>query len=236
MKYLKKYKLFEGKDLGDILVGDYHMLNNFKKYINDGGTLDTYRSDEDLYMPHFFEMVQYPEVLKLALEYNLDLTLLDNNDNNILIFMCDNNIKTEIVEIIIETQIDINHQNIDGDTALFFAIDNNNIDTVKLLLEHGANPNIKDIDGVSPTLYSIHEIYYKANPEIIKLLLDAGGDINQKDKDGDSFLSVITKYNDGVDTGNEDGFKNRVAPALKDCCSDLYNKWMKEIKKTDFNL
>jgi ankyrin repeat protein len=53
---------------------------------------------------------------------------------------------------------------------------------VKLLLEHGADPNIKNKDGITP----LHWAVFKSgvHVEVVKLLLEHGADPNIQNKKG----------------------------------------------------
>jgi ankyrin repeat protein len=63
---------------------------------------------------------------------------------------------------------------------LLKSVNKNDLAQAKTLLEEGANPNAKDIFGISP----LHWATIDRNIEIILLLIDKGADINAKDNDG----------------------------------------------------
>jgi ankyrin repeat protein len=49
----------------------------------------------------------------------------------------------------------------------------------KMLLEAGANPNVKDVDGVTPLILAAND-----SPEVIEALIKAGADVNAADNAG----------------------------------------------------
>jgi ankyrin repeat protein len=59
-------------------------------------------------------------------------------------------------------------QNIRGDTALYFAIKYGHTQAVQLLLEHGADVNVRNEDGNTPSKLASSELY--KHQEIVELL------------------------------------------------------------------
>ncbi|KAF3363139.1 hypothetical protein PHSC3_000325 [Chlamydiales bacterium STE3] len=58
--------------------------------------------------------------------------------------------KRQIITAFIKSGIDLNYTNKEGKTALHIAAKDGTSGIVELLIEHGANPNIKDNDGLTP--------------------------------------------------------------------------------------
>ncbi len=83
--------------------------------------------------------------------------------------------KRESVKILAVAQnVDLNNQDVRGETALHNAVARDHIDIVKILVDAGADLNIQDEDGNTPLHIAI-KYYYT---EIVKILVDAGADIN----------------------------------------------------------
>lgn len=72
----------------------------------------------------------------------------------------------EVAKILIDAEIDLNAQSINGKTALHYAMGKNKTELVKLLVESGANVNIRDNKNMTLLDYAKR----KNNGEIIKLL------------------------------------------------------------------
>jgi ankyrin repeat protein len=81
---------------------------------------------------------------------------------------------------IIENHIDVNGQTIKrGFTLLHIAVANLSENAVRVLLQHGADPNLKDDDSLSPLMASCSKyIKLDYNTEITKMLIEAGGNVN----------------------------------------------------------
>lgn len=81
----------------------------------------------------------------------------------------------------------INVQNTGGKTALMFALTcypTDQIEVVKLLLKRGADPNLRDIEGLTALMLSAQRSSYENSPEIVKLLVEGGADPNIQDTYG----------------------------------------------------
>jgi ankyrin repeat protein len=70
-----------------------------------------------------------------------------------------------------------------GNTALLYAIGYNSLEITKLLIKAGANINYKDINGMTPLMWS-------RSLDIAKLLIDSGADVNERDNAGQTVLII----------------------------------------------
>ena len=87
-----------------------------------------------------------------------------------------------------KSAIDINIQNIEGNTPLHWAAVNNQFDTLKKLLDVGCDCAVKNLAGQN----ALQEIQDKGFEEIELLLL-------AKDKDLDEFIRTCEEIADGAD-------------------------------------
>jgi uncharacterized protein len=98
-----------------------------------------------------------------------------------------------------------------GATPLLRAAKAGDAEAVRLLLEHGANPNLSNIQGITPVMAAAglgsNEIdtrgRFKTEPEqvaCIDLLVKAGGDVNAHDSRGQTALhgAALFGYNDVI--------------------------------------
>lgn len=86
----------------------------------------------------------------------------------------------DIIKLLIDTNIDINHKNNKDETPLHYLCRNNNpLSIFNLLLEHGANVNAQTYDKSTPLHYLCEYLCDDVIP--IKLLVDANADINATD-------------------------------------------------------
>lgn len=69
-------------------------------------------------------------------------------------------------------KVNINAQDNNGDTALHWAIDNNNHNVISVLLKNGANPDIKNKNGVTPLMNAI----IKRSKDCALLLIENGAE------------------------------------------------------------
>lgn len=61
----------------------------------------------------------------------------------------------QIAEQLLVRKVDVNKQDVTGQTPLHWAVDNNDIGTARLLLEHGADPNAYTRSGLSVLVYPV---------------------------------------------------------------------------------
>ena len=82
------------------------------------------------------------EMIKELINHGANIEAVDNNKENVL-FMATKNEDRGLINLILEkSNINLNHQNIDGYTVLTIAVLNGmrNNDLIKLFMDHGADP------------------------------------------------------------------------------------------------
>jgi uncharacterized protein len=90
---------------------------------------------------------------------------------------------TDIVNLLLDTDVRVNRADQLGRTALMYASTGDFPATVKTLLSHGADPNLVDSEeGFTALMFAAAE----GNREVVQLLLDRGADADLKDQDGDT--------------------------------------------------
>jgi hypothetical protein len=67
--------------------------------------------------------------------------------------------------------VNVNIQDVYGQTALDMAIHNRNVDMVQLLLDRGANPNIPNTQGVTPWFLT-SSLVKQTGEEVLEEILD----------------------------------------------------------------
>jgi hypothetical protein len=88
------------------------------------------------------------------------------------------------VEKLLSSGIDINSQDINGNTGLNYAILKNKIDMAKQLIEKGIDINLVNNDKESPL---INAAYFN-KLEIVKILIENNAELNLQDKSGNTAL------------------------------------------------
>ncbi len=76
---------------------------------------------------------------------------------------------------------------------LHFAASTGSLATVKLLLDHKADPNRRDVRGMTPLMLAIGTDHQ--DPAVVRLLLDRGADPAIQSKDGETALDWARKFN-----------------------------------------
>src|SRR5262249_56270281 len=81
---------------------------------------------------------------------------------------------------------------VDGLTALMMAVPYGPTELVHALLDAHANPNARDVRGMTPLMLSVAS--ENQDPKVVKMLLAAGADPSIKSTDGETALDWARKY------------------------------------------
>ncbi len=94
----------------------------------------------------------------------------------------------------LENSMPMNHQNAKGWTAVKLAARQQLEKCVEVLLEHGANPDIADMELYTPLHNSVN------NPDIVKLLSSKSKNVDLQNKDGETalYLACEQGYTDSA--------------------------------------
>lgn len=79
-----------------------------------------------------------------------------------------------VIRMLLESKARIDATDINGQSALFYSIKNLQLEKIKLLLKFGANPVIKDKNGITPVAFAKQLPESKTRNEIISTLLRYG--------------------------------------------------------------
>lgn len=114
-----------------------------------------------------------------------DLSVLDEPiDGADPIFLATSLRRTDIVRVMIEAGADPNTTGWLADsTPIHLAASNGDIGTADLLLRHGADPNARDAQGMTP-LHVRVEYHPGCEPAVIGLLVSRGADVDARDDTG----------------------------------------------------
>ena len=82
--------------------------------------------------------------------------------------------RKDLIQVLLESGVNTNHCDGEGNTPLFHAVCNGDIQTASLLLRQGALTNQRNLDGKTPLYIAI----ISNNIKLIKLLMEHGADIN----------------------------------------------------------
>jgi ankyrin repeat protein len=116
------------------------------------------------------------EVLKLLIQYNVNINIRNNSGQNPLHHACLIAAPVSLIKLLAK-YIDVNSVDNNGCTPLHYCYQ---YDCVKELIKSGANINKKDLAGKTPLMYTIN----RYNTNIMKLLIDNGAKITTKDSNG----------------------------------------------------
>ena len=124
---------------------------------------------------------------------HINVNIIDMNSQNILMIYLQSRLDPHVIVndrdeinfiryLVFWRHININAQDIDGNTALMIAIEfySDSIDIIDILIRHTQiNVNIQNNDGVDALMYAAAS----GNYEIVNMLLEAGANVNSIDND-----------------------------------------------------
>lgn len=103
------------------------------------------------------------------------------------------------VKLLLSFEVNINLQNIDGETLLHSAIKYRRVSILNELLKRQANPDLKNKSGNTPLLLALREEFsdgkdWKSQEKIVDMLVDHAKDLSISDNEGDNALHWAIKH------------------------------------------
>ena len=156
---------------------------------NIGISLIDIRDKNDNIPLHYAIYNKNIHAVKLLLEYNSDVNIVDSNGfNSLQLSILNKNI--EAAKLILEKNININSRTNSGESALHIACNQQIYDLAELLISKGINVNIQDYEHEFSALdYCI----INNNVNMTSLLLKNGADVNIQDFFGNTALHYSIK-------------------------------------------
>lgn len=118
--------------------------------------------------------------------YTFKNTLSHLTCNELALIYCADKNRLEFIVLLIDSGVDINHQNSDGNNALIVAAHDGNLKVVEFLIERSSNLDLQNKYGESALMHSFN------NKEIFDLLINSGANIDITDSYGYSALIRAT--------------------------------------------
>ena len=164
-------------------VGNYDKFTALL-YASDAGYLEPIRilldrgadpNLRDIYGKRAIDIARrlgYKEIVDLLLAFNLSPTITDPNTgiSNLAITAANGPLAQLEVMVDDNPDLNLNQQDLDGNTALIYAIINRQKEHVGLLLDRGADPNLSNNAGGTPLAYAIA----LNDPKLERMLIDVG--------------------------------------------------------------
>ncbi|WP_061217713.1 ankyrin repeat domain-containing protein [Leptospira weilii] len=126
------------------------------------------------------------EVVRVLIEYFADPNLSDEKTGlTPLIHSILKDFSSAMISTLIEGGAELDQRDRNGMSSLHHCVSEGKLESLSFLLEKGADPNIRDLDGVTciNLAKSSHGMY-----EFVELLLKYGADPTIKDKHGKTYL------------------------------------------------
>jgi ankyrin repeat protein len=152
------------------------------------------------------------EAFARALKREPSLATLRDEANNPILFHAVEALRPEMVEILLEHGATVSDTDPNGETALHRVADIRrappapSAKMATLLLDHGADPNARNWDQVTP----LHQAVRARNLAVTKVLLERGADPNAKDKNRGS--TPLRRAVSGTGAGKTAGTSDLMAP------------------------
>lgn len=90
--------------------------------------------------------------------------------------------KMSVIQSVLESNMDVNAVDENGQTAFAMAAHGGHMEIVKLLIKHGAEIDRPDAVGITPLAMAA----FNGHTEIVKLLIEKGADVNAADVQGNT--------------------------------------------------
>ncbi|MBT3068766.1 ankyrin repeat domain-containing protein [Rhodoferax sp. U11-2br] len=136
---------------------------------------------------------------KILLDAGSDAKSVDSNGSTTLMYAVDEidigngrkEVRSLIINELIDKGVNVNAQRENGVSALMLAAGKGNVNAVKLLIKNGANPDQVDSDGATSLMWAASRFNVPVFREISAALLAAGADAGHKRKDGKTVLDLL---------------------------------------------
>jgi uncharacterized protein len=150
---------------------------------------DVHARDAEGYTPLMLAVKNHksPEIVEKLVLSGSNISSRTINGDTAIILAVKETHDPRIITILAKAGADIDSKMTDGSgsTLLFAAIYENKKEMLKSLLNNGADPNVRDNEGVSPLMAAAA---LSDDPEVLHLLLHYGADHNTRDIEGYSPL------------------------------------------------
>lgn len=169
-----------------------HKWDEFIKYINSVDHIDlNIRDDQNNYLLTYAILYNKPDIVKLLVERDARIDILDNEDRSILYIAIKYDYQ-EIIDMLLEYNknnigillFDIRDRN--NHVPIHYTIVFNNVTALLKLLDAGASPNTSDKNGYN----SLHLSVYVRSYRMCSMILKYNIDINSRLKSGETALHI----------------------------------------------
>ena len=164
-------------------------LENVAALIERGADLNMTSEEKGASILHIAAKNGSSELVKLLLDHNISVNVLDNDGRTPLAWACKTNYNVDIVKMLIEHGADIS---LGGRECLHLAAANSDENVIKYLIEQGSSINAFTEDKRTPLSMACE--YDKFNN--VDVLIKLGADLNAKLYDGCSILHVAARFSD----------------------------------------
>ncbi|HBE79931.1 MAG TPA: hypothetical protein DDW65_19450 [Firmicutes bacterium] len=159
--------------------------------INGSGSCVVYR-DNEIAIHELMDAVNKKDLSKVE-ELIKDPKILNchyyHNKNLLMIQLFEKN--WPLASLLIESGIDINHQDWSQTTALMYALENNNSIIAEALIDRGCNIETRNENGWNPLLYAL---FYTQDEKICFKLIEKGANIVIQDREDWTPLMMALRY------------------------------------------
>lgn len=116
------------------------------------------------------------------------------NNPNILLqnIVCIDYLDDSTLDILLEQGVDVDKCRIGHSSLIEYSSSMNNYECVRVLLLHGADPNARAFDFVTPLMLLSGRC---SDMSLIRLILESGACINEQDMDDDTALIWAVSHN-----------------------------------------
>jgi ankyrin repeat protein len=174
------------------VASKYAKTTNFIDVLLETGTFDINASDNDGRTPlHYAIIGTNPTIISRHLiEKGADPNIADRKGMTPLHLAAQIGKTTDLIDLILKMKrIDINGRDTNGKTILHCAINGNNVTIARHLLDNGADPTVRDNDGITPFHLAAS---YSEDIDLLNLILsnEKQVDIDEKNESGMTALHM----------------------------------------------